>query len=225
VSLPQRYQKLTLLAREDGEIWIGTMNRKPLLHIRGGSLLFEKVGERASSVFRGSNGDVWWGCHTGIWRQRGTRFKHFPLPKATEPPNFIYEIIPSRDDGLWVRVGDFGLVHFKQGVWNLKDRPKGVPIAGPSASYHDPSGRVWLGFSAGQVYLLDGDQVTAYSQNDGLDVGRIKVIRGLGQHIWVSGELGLMFFSEGRFRRGQLRQASSSVRSLESLKQLITGCG
>jgi signal transduction histidine kinase len=51
------------------------------------------------------------------------------------------------------------------------------------------------------VYVLDGRQVTAYSQHDGLDVGRIKVIRGLGQHIWVGGELGLMFFSEGRFRR------------------------
>jgi signal transduction histidine kinase/ligand-binding sensor domain-containing protein len=202
VSLPRRYQKLTLLAGEDGEIWIGTMNRKPLLHIRGGSLHFEKVGERASSVFRGSNGDVWWGCDTGVWRQRGTKFKHFPLPKATEPPAFIYEIIPNRDEGgLWVRVGDLGLVHFKQGVWNLKDRPKGVPTAGPSASYNDPSGRVWLGFSGGQVYVLDGEQVTTYSQKEGLDVGRIKVIRGRGQHIWVGGELGLMSFSEGRVRR------------------------
>jgi len=171
VSLPQRYQKLTLLAGEDGEILIGTMNRKPLLHIRGGRLLFEKVGERASSVFRSSNGDIWWGCDTGIWRQHGRRFKHFPLPKATEPPNFIYEIIPSRDaGGLWVRVGDFGLVHFKQGVWNLKDRPKGVPIAGPSATYHDPSGRVWLGFTSGQVYLLNGEQLTSYSQNDGVEL-------------------------------------------------------
>jgi hypothetical protein len=72
---------------------------------------------------------------------------------------------------------------------------------GPSASYYDPSGRVWLGFAAGQVYVLDGEQVTAYSQSDGLNVGRIGVIRGLGQHIWLGGELGLMFFSEGHFRR------------------------
>jgi signal transduction histidine kinase/ligand-binding sensor domain-containing protein len=202
VSLPQRYQKLVLLAGEDGEISIGTIHSKPLLHIRGESLFVEKVGEQASSVFRGSNGDVWWGCATGIWRQRGTKFNYFPMPKDTEPPNWIYEIIPSRDDGgLWVRLGDFGTVHFNQGVWNLSDRPKGVPIRGPSASYQDPSGRVWLGYTAGQVYVLDGEQATHYSQNDGLDVGRIKVIRGRGQHIWLGGELGLMFFSEGHFRR------------------------
>src|SRR5207302_6960921 len=59
VSLPQRYQKLVLLAGEDGEITVGTINSKPLLRIRGESLLAEKVGEQASSVFHGSNGDVW----------------------------------------------------------------------------------------------------------------------------------------------------------------------
>jgi signal transduction histidine kinase/ligand-binding sensor domain-containing protein len=202
VSLPQRYQKLVLLAGKDGEIWIGAVNGGLLLHVRDESLLVEKVRGRTSSVFRGSNGDVWWGCDTGIWRQRGTKFNYFPMPEDAEPPQFMYEIFPSGDEGgLWARLGDFGTVHFKQGVWNLSDTPKGIPIGGPSASYHDPSGRVWLGFDAGQVYVLDGEKVGSYSQNDGLDVGRIKVIRGLGQHIWVGGELGLMFFSEGRFRR------------------------
>jgi signal transduction histidine kinase/ligand-binding sensor domain-containing protein len=204
VSLPDRYQKLVLLAGADGEISVGTINSKPLLHVRGDSLRVERVGEQASSVFRDSNGDVWWGCANGIWLQSGTNSKFFPVPKATEPPNWTYEIFPSREDGgLWVRLGDFGTVHFKQGVWNLDDRLRleGVPIRGPSASYNDPSGQVWLGFSAGGVRVIDGEQVTSYSPNDGLDVGPIKVIRGLGQHIWVGGELGLMFFSEGRFRR------------------------
>ena len=202
VHLPQRYQKLVLLAGKGGEIWIGAVNGGPLLHIRGESLLVEKEVGRTSSVFRGSNGDVWWGSDTGIWLQRGTGFRYFPIPKSAGPPHFIYEIFPGKDDsGLWVRLGDFGTVHFMQGDWNLSDRPKGVPIEGPSASYPDPSGRVWIGFDAGQVHVLDGEKVTAYSPNDGLDVGRIKVIRGLGRHIWVGGELGVMFFSEGRFRR------------------------
>ncbi len=202
VSLPQRYQKMVLHAGKDGEIWIGTINSKPLLHIRGERLLAGKVGEQASSVFRDSNGDVWWGCATGIWRQRDMEFKYFPMPIGAKPPEWIYEIIPGRGDGwLWVRLGDFGTVHFRQGVWKLNDRPRGVPVSGPSASYQDPSGRVWLGFSTGQVYVLDGDRVAPYSKNDGLDVGRIAVIRGRGQHIWVGGELGLMSFSEGHFRK------------------------
>ncbi len=202
VRLPSRYQKLVLSAGEDGEVSIGTIESKPLLHIRGENVLFEQLGEGASSVFRDANGDVWWGCAYGIWRQRGTQFKYFPMPKGAEPPNWIYEIFPSREDGgLWLRLGDFGTVHFKEGVWNLSDRHKAVPGRGPSASYQDASGRVWLGFTAGQVYVLDGEKATAYSRNNGLDVGRIAVIRGLGQRIWVGGELGLTSFIEEHFRR------------------------
>jgi len=207
VSLPRRYQRLTLLPGEDGEIWVGTLNDKPLLHIRGDRILVERAGEQASSVFRDSNGVVWWGCDPGVWRKRGAEFKFFPEPKATNPPNFIYEIFPSRDEGgLWLRVGDFGTVHFKQGVWDLSGRLKRMPFEGPSASYRDASGRVWLGFIGNRVYVLDGDQITAYSQSDGLDVGRVKVIRGLGQHIWADVvQQGTLPESDSRGRRAVRR--------------------
>jgi ligand-binding sensor domain-containing protein len=207
VTLPQPRAEVTLLAGQGGEVWIGTISSEPLVDIRGEHLLvFEKVEEQASSVFRDSNGDVWWGCQTGVWSQTGTTFKHYPFPKIVVP-DWIYEIMPSRaDGGLWIKLGDVGFVHFNQGAWNLHDRPKGVPSTGtfrygPSASYQDPSGRVWLGYTSGHVIALDGENITVYSQQEGLDLGRIKVIRGLGQRIWVGGELGLMFLSGVRFRR------------------------
>jgi signal transduction histidine kinase/ligand-binding sensor domain-containing protein len=206
-NLQQRYQSMTLLPARNGDLWIGALNDRPLLRIRGDSVVSEKVSARISSVLSAANGDVWWGTRTGIWRQRGTRFDFFALPKEATP-DWIYEIIPGEDDGsLWIKLGDVGFVHFKQGVWDLHDWPRGVPSTGgtfrygPSASYQDPSGRVWFGYTSGQVCLLDGKQVTVFSKNEGLDLGRIKVIRGLGQHIWVGGELGLMFFSRGRFLR------------------------
>jgi PAS domain S-box-containing protein len=207
VALPRPREELTLFAGQDGEVWVGATNDEPLVDIRGERpLVFEKTGEQVSSVFRDANGDIWWGSHSGVWRQRGTAFKHFPLPKDIVP-DWIYEIMPGGPDGgLWIKLGDIGFVHFNQGVWNLHDWPKGVPSAGtfhygPSATYRDPSGQEWLGYTSGHVCVLAGEKVTLYSQSDGLDVGRIKVIRGLGRQIWVGGERGLMFFSEGRFRR------------------------
>jgi signal transduction histidine kinase/ligand-binding sensor domain-containing protein len=207
VSLPEGYQKMTLLAGRQGGLWVGTINDKPLLHIEGENVLYERAGETVASVLRGSNGDVWWGSRTGIWRQRGTVLKYFRLPQQAVS-DWMYDIIPSEGDGgLWVKLGDVGFVHFNQGVWNLRDWPKGVPSVGgtfrygPSASYEDESGRIWLGYTSGNVIVLDGARVTVYSQTAGLDVGRIKVIRGLGQHVWLGGELGLMFFGKGRFWR------------------------
>jgi ligand-binding sensor domain-containing protein len=203
----QPYRSMTLLAGKENDLWVGTIDQKPLLHLRGETVLPEKVAGQISSVLRTANGDVWWGTRSGIWRQRDAQFDFFPLPKQAVP-NWIYEIIPDAENGaLWIKLGDVGFVHFKDGVWDLNAWPSGVPRQGgtfkygPSASYQDPSGRVWFGYTSGQVCLLDGGHVTVFSQNDGLDLGRMKVIRGLGQHIWVGGELGLEFFSQGRFRR------------------------
>jgi signal transduction histidine kinase/ligand-binding sensor domain-containing protein len=205
VSLPEGYQKVTLLAGEHGGLWVGTIRDNPLLHIRGENVVHESAGEEVASVLRGADGDVWWGSRSGIWRQRGTELKYFRLPQQAVP-DWMWDIIPSEaDGGLWIELGDVGFVHFNQGVWNLRDWPKGVPSVegtfryGPSASYEDGAGQIWLGYTSGHVIELDGARVTVYSQNDGLDVGRIKVIRGLGQHLWVGGELGLMFFAKGHF--------------------------
>jgi streptogramin lyase len=209
IPLQQRYQWLTLLTGAQGELWVGTISDKPLLKIRGESVAPETGGNIVSSVLRDANGDVWWGSRTGIWRQRDSAFTYFRLPKDAEPGR-MWDLMPSSDDhGFWVKLDDHGLVRFNNGTWNLHDWPRGVPSVGgtfkygPSASYRDPSGRFWLGYTSGQIYLVDREHPTEYSLKDGLDLGRIKVIRGQTDHIWAGGELGLEFFSNGRFWKVQ----------------------
>lgn len=70
----------------------------------------------------------------------------------------------------------------------------------PSASYQDPTGRIWLGYTANRVSLLDGERVRNYTHDDGIDIGRIRAIRGRGPRFWFGGELGLAVFDNGRFR-------------------------
>jgi signal transduction histidine kinase/ligand-binding sensor domain-containing protein len=209
VALPQRYERLTLLTGAQGDLWVGTISDKPLLKIRGESMTPERGGNAVSSVLRDTNGDVWWGSRTGIWRQRGSAFTYFLLPKDAEPGR-MWDLMPTEENGgIWVKLDDDGLVRFNNGAWNLHDWPRGVPSVGgtfkygPSASYRDRSGRFWLGYTSGQIYLVDQEHPTEYSQKDGLDLGRIKVIRGQNDHIWAGGELGLEFFSKGRFWKVQ----------------------
>jgi len=204
------YERFTLLAGKQGDLWVGTIWDRPVLRIRGESIVVEKGANIVSSVLRDANGDVWWGSRAGIWRQRGSFFSYFHIPKDAVP-DWMWDIMPTADNrGLWVKFGDIGLVRFDQGVWNLHDLPRGVPTVGgtfrygPSASFRDTSGRFWLGYTSGQVYLVDGDHTTEYSEKDGLDLGRIKVIRGREGHIWAGGELGLEFFKNGRFSKVQV---------------------
>jgi len=200
VKLPPGYQGLTLLAGDNGEVWVAGAIQKPVLLIRGEDILVKSVPMEISSVYRDSNYVVWWGGHGGIWRQRNGRFDFFPQPKDTMF-DWLWEVIRSDfNGGLWAGLGDFGLIHFKDGIWTNRRKPSGMLDRVPSASYRDPSGRIWLGYTENRVYLLDGERVHAYSRDDGLDIGRIRVIRGRGPQFWFGGELGLAVFQNGRFR-------------------------
>jgi signal transduction histidine kinase/ligand-binding sensor domain-containing protein len=201
VSLPSDYQKYTLLAGGDGQVWAGNTSANPILLIHGEGQSREWKGRRQiSSVYKDADGDVWWGCADGLWRQRDQHFDFYHQPDFI-PHDWIYEIIRCDDGGgLWVDVGDSGFVHFKNGIWTNR-KPSGLLARGPSATFHDQSGRIWLGYTENRVHLMDHGQVTTYSQADGIDVGRIRVIRGRAGHIWVGGELGLMMFVDGHFQR------------------------
>lgn len=60
ITLPQRYERLTLLAGQHGQLWVGTTYDKPLLKISGESIVSEKGGNAVSSVLPEANGDIWW---------------------------------------------------------------------------------------------------------------------------------------------------------------------
>lgn len=198
VKLPAPYSNLTLLTGESGEVWVATTIRNSLLRVSGEKVINEGGPMEVASVFRDSNGTTWWGNAGGIWKQHGSGFVFFPRPESLH--GGIWEIFPADDSGgLWARLGDTGLAHFNNGVWAGRDTPQGLPKKGPSCSFKDQHGRIWLGYSSGDVYFLEGAQVQSFSRKDGIDIGKIKVIRGRGQQIWLGGETGLAMFNNGRF--------------------------
>lgn len=197
LHLPVGYQELTLLAGDGGDVWVGTTSPNPFLYIKGESLTKLSVPGRVSSVYRDQSGTVWWGVHNGICRQRNAGCDFFRQPVGRD--DWMWEIFGSVDGGLWVGIGDLGLFHFKDDIWTGRTQPTGLPDRGPSASYRDPHGRMWLGYTEDRVYTIDGERVQGYSVEDGIDIGRIRVIRGHGPHYWFGGELGLAVFSNGRF--------------------------
>ncbi|HEY0730709.1 MAG TPA: two-component regulator propeller domain-containing protein, partial [Pyrinomonadaceae bacterium] len=199
LNLPPTYGSLTLLAGDGGDIWVASTNPNPLLRISDKEIIERSVPLRVASVYRDSGGTVWWGGNGGIWKQTKDGFEFFRHPVGSSA--WFWEIFPAADSGgLWTRLGDLGLVHFKDGSWTNTEKPKDLPEKAPSASFRDQQGRVWLGYSNGTVYLLNGQEVQSFSRADGIDIGKIKVIRGRGAHIWLGGETGLAIFNNGRFK-------------------------
>jgi signal transduction histidine kinase/ligand-binding sensor domain-containing protein len=193
-------QNLTLLTGGNGEVWAASATEKPLAHLLGENIISENKILNISSFYRETSGVVWWGGMGGIWRQKNNRFDFFAQPKDKKT-DWIWEVIRGGEDGgLWIGLGDVGLVYFKDGVWENRDVPQGLLKRVPSASFHDADERIWLGYTDNRVYLLDGENVRAFTGENGIDIGRIRVIRGRGGHFWFGGELGLAYYDNGRFR-------------------------
>jgi signal transduction histidine kinase/ligand-binding sensor domain-containing protein len=200
VKLPSGYQDLTLVPGEKGSLWIGSGGPRPVLRLEGDDIVAVGSPKQLASVYYNSSSEIWWGGHGGIWRQREQVFDFFPEPKFADFEWFWELVASDQKGGLWAGVGDIGLLHFKDGIWGNRVRPPGLIERTPSASYRDSSGRIWFGYTENRVVMLDGERVQAYSQADGIDIGRIRVIRGNGSDFWFGGELGLALFNQGRFR-------------------------
>ncbi len=200
VPLPPGHRNLTLLGGEDGDIWVGSAADRPLLRIHGRETTAVKGIQEISSVYRDQHRVVWWAGVRGVWRQEGERLDLFREPVSGKP-EWIWEIFRNGvGEGLWIGLGDEGLFQFNEGVWT-KPTLAELPDKVPSATYEDPSGRIWLGYAANRVNVIEGGKVTSFSPEDGLDIGRIRVIRGRGSALWFGGELGLSMFQGARFRR------------------------
>ncbi len=203
VALPDGGQKLMLAAGENGEILAGNGTNDFFLRLHDGSV--EKINTNpkeiyASSFYKDDAGIFWWGMNGGIVRQEKSEFKFFPQPKEMKL-DWLWEVFRGtyNDGGLWVNFGDEGLVYFKDGVWERRKPPAGLPDRGPSASFEDAQKRIWLGYTENRVYVLDGENVRGFSVGDGIEIGRIKVIRGRGSNIWCGGETGLAVLIGDKF--------------------------
>lgn len=199
VALPPDHLKLTLAAGDGGEVWAASAAAMAIARVRADGGVSMIATDQTASVFRAADGVLWWGGRFGLWRVRGDRVETFPFPKELTN-EWPWEIF--RDDeggGLWLGHGDFGLVHFRDGVYTRKLHPSGLPDRVPSATYHDPQGRIWFGYKGNQVCVIERGRTRCFTGADGIDVGRIRVIRGRGPYFWLGGELGLAVYRDGRF--------------------------
>ncbi|MBC7898527.1 MAG: ATPase [Saprospiraceae bacterium] len=202
VALPTGYRDLTLRPGQNGTVWAGSAALKPVLLISVENILSKSSPIEIASVNSGAGDVVWWGGHGGIWRQRNEQFDFFPQPKGLtfNDLDWMWEVMPnSSGNGLWVGLGDVGLISFKNEIWTDHAKPSGLFERVPSASFQDSGGRIWLGYTGNRIIMVDGDRIQHYTSDDGIDIGRIRVIRGSGSRFWFGGDLGLTLFDNGRF--------------------------
>ncbi len=199
IRLGRRVKEFTIQAAEGGDIWVGSATPSPLLLLSGQGVAFKGPTTQVASVCRDSKGIIWWGAHGGIWKQEGTHFDFFPQP-GDLPRDWIWEVVADdQTGGLWIGLGDSGLIFFKDGVWSKVPKPASLPPGTPDATFHENEKRIWFGYRGNQIAELSSGKVKLYTAADGVNLGRVRIIRGGKGLLWFGGETGLQVLREGRF--------------------------
>jgi signal transduction histidine kinase/ligand-binding sensor domain-containing protein len=151
-----------------------------------------------------SDGFLWLGSGTGLFRFDGVRFEPYEPPARQSMPSLnVSALLATRDSGLWVgyRFGDVSLL--QRGIIRSYGERDGLPRGSILTFEQDAEGTTWVGATGG-LARFDGDRWHTLGPREGLSEGAATAIladrRG---RFWVSADAGVFMRASGatRFER------------------------
>jgi signal transduction histidine kinase/ligand-binding sensor domain-containing protein len=156
-------------------------------------------GPNVSASIRAADGSHWMGNNTHVWRtMHGRDQQKWPLPPDMQG-YYVQALAEAGDGAMWVAVVRKGLYLLRDGKWIRNGGLPGLPQDTPISMTRDQKGRLWIGFTASRVAMVDGARVTLYGGKDGLDIGTVLSLHHGAARMWAGGETGVAMLHEGRF--------------------------
>lgn len=187
-----------MAAGEQGTLWLGT-NHSPLFRLRDNQLTqVDDVGYVSSAV-RADDGVVWFGYIHDLWKVTPGGVERLPGPENKENRT-ITAIAVDAAGRPWISVRRSGAFRFDDGVWTLRGGLAALPPDTPWAIATDSRHRVWFGYDAGTVAALDGSQVSLFTGQSRVPIGRVTAIYGKRGRVWAGGAMGLAVLDGAAFR-------------------------
>ena len=204
---------LALLQDRDGTVWAGGFGgpTATLCAIRGGSPTCYgedgSLGTAVASLYEDSDGSLWVGATTGLWRWRPgapTRYLATPISMGGKMTQ------GDHGSGLIVAVNNARQI---TGGTVTDYRLHNVPVPlGAATVLRDRSGGLWIGTVAhGLVHSYAG-KISMFTHNDGLSADRVfALFEGREGTIWVATADGLDQFRELPVTSLSVKQGLSSA--------------
>lgn len=204
---------LALLQDRAGTVWAGGLAGPTgtLCAIRGESTTCYgddgSLGTVVASLYEDSDGSLWVGATTGLWRWRPgppTRYLAAPISRGGKMTQ------GDHGSGLVVAVGSVRQIIGR----TVTDYPlHGVPLPLTAGTIlRDRNGGLWIGTTAhGIVHSYEG-KTSAFAQNDGLSSDQVHALfEGREGSIWVATAEGLDQFRELPVTSPPVKQGLSSA--------------
>jgi len=204
VNLPQGAATyIALVADAAGRLLVGSDR---LMRVTDGSAeVIDGAPTHVECAYRDPNGVIWLGGRNGLWHVSGTRFISTALPPGLDLlAHNVQAITMDRAGALWVSFVNSGVFRLNHGMWSRFGSVAELPQVPAIIELTDSAGRIWFGYTANRIALLDGTRVSIFGLSDGLDIGNVISIYDHDGEIWIGGQSGLELFEQGHFRRFQL---------------------
>jgi signal transduction histidine kinase/ligand-binding sensor domain-containing protein len=204
VKLPQGAATyIALVADGTGGLLVGSDR---LMRVTDGSgEIIDGAPSHVECAYRDPSGVIWLGGRNGLWHVSGTRFISTALPHGLDPlAHNVQAITMDRAGALWVSFVNSGVFRLNHDMWSRFGSVADLPQVPAITERTDSAGRIWFGYTANRIALLDGTRISLFGLSDGLDIGNVISIYDHDGEIWTGGQSGLELFERGHFRRLQL---------------------
>jgi diguanylate cyclase (GGDEF)-like protein len=151
-------QVRSLLATDDGVLWIGTQNGLERWDPKAARMLPALPGFPESTLMamhQDARGRVWLGASTELVRVDGDRLVRFDAAQPN-PGEAFFGFSEDSDGTLWI-ASDAGLVRWREGGFRVLGRAQGLPFYSVLSIVRDGNGDFWLGSDGGVLRLPAGE--------------------------------------------------------------------
>jgi signal transduction histidine kinase/ligand-binding sensor domain-containing protein len=144
----------------------------------------------ASALAQTTDGALWIGTRTGLYRFDGVRFERFKAPDDSTLNGDVSGLLSTDDGGLWIgmRFGDIFFLH--DGNLRHYGRKQGLPGRSVFEIAHDKDGTLWA-LTYGGLFRLESGIWHAYGKEFGLDAENlVDLTIDREGRMWVAGPAG-----------------------------------
>jgi signal transduction histidine kinase/ligand-binding sensor domain-containing protein len=193
------WQPSALAEGDDNTMVARSMYSKTRVTAKANGPTTFEAGPDVTASIRAADGSHWMGYNTQVWRSmQGRDQQKWPLPPEMHG-YYVQALAEAGEGAIWVSVVRNGLYLVRDGKWTRNGGLPGLPIDTPISMIRDPQGRLWMGFTANRIAMVDGARVTLYAEKDGLDIGNVLSLHHGATRMWAGGETGVAMLHEGRF--------------------------
>jgi signal transduction histidine kinase/ligand-binding sensor domain-containing protein len=196
----------SLASCANGDVWIASRD-SPLVSIRDGNTVPHGYARWISSLYCDRDGAVWFGEQGGVWNYSNDQFRFTPFPDGF--PTLAARQMSGDESRLFVAIRRSGVWLLSNGAWSKFSNPS-FPDETAYSVLEDSRGRLWVGYSAGKIALLENGSGRSFKVGEGTGLGIVQIIKETRVGLIAGGTNGLAIFRGDAFQILQTADADAA---------------